>query len=674
MSESALPVYIIHWNAPEWCLSAARSILASVGIKVELAVVDNGGMTEDARSDLEAMGVCIIPTGRNFGYASGANVALRHWLGETDHEFSVIGAHDLHVEPGALLALLKVAQERPDFGVLGPVLTAPFSSAGGVWTKKGAYQLPLDESPTGQFWEVDWISGTCMLLRRACAESVGFFDERLGSYCEDVDWCLRAKDAGWRVGVVGDAAVLGLGSSSGHAGALIAANTIRLLRKRAGSVSAGLALLRLVGWTVRAGVATLAGWRSREKRATSRSFLGRHLSALRHLVADPRGRGLPADVGKEVLPLVSVIIPTRNRRAFLEEAIESVKAQTYPNWELVVVDDCSEDDTWAWLSSLEHSSIRAVRLERHSERSAARNRGLAEASGEYVLFLDDDDLLTPRALECLMQAAERHPEAVGVAGAAVQFDGRGHRRRVSWVRRGWKGPVWPLVLWGWCIWQGQAVMRRHEVVATGGWNERLVSAEDHEFWLRLGFRGPTVLVCDPVLENRVHITRRRADTAEIESRFRRAFAEGLSEADARLARRVLLSREAFGRASKAYVENKFCEGFNWWIRSLRQAPDVTLSAPLRKTVLGVGVRIFVGVVLGSRGAGLARRVCVCARQLLRRAPQGEVQVSGSSLRSPDYQRPRSWLRGVHPGTGTEQRESVPEIQPFWPDRPNMTAQ
>ncbi|MDR7542947.1 MAG: glycosyltransferase family 2 protein [Armatimonadota bacterium] len=336
------------------------------------------------------------------------------------------------------------------------------------------------------------------------------------------------------------------------------------------------------------------------------------------------------------LQSVSVVIPTRNRLALLQEAIESVRRQTYSHWELIVVDDCSEDDTWAWLSSLGDPRIRAVRLERHSERSAARNRGLAEARGEYVLFLDDDDLLTPRALERLMEAARRHPDAVGVAGAAVQFDGRGHRRRVSWVKRRWQGRVWPVVLWGRWILPGQAAIRRDELVQIGGWGERLTAGEDQELWLRLGLRGPAVLLPNVVLKNRVHMTWRGADTAEVESRIRQVFLERLPATEASLARRVLASREAFGRAATAYAENRFREAFTWWTRSLREAPDVTLSAPLRETLLGVGVRIILGLVLGSRGVDLLRRAWPRGRERLRRAPHGQVQVSGSALRPSDH--------------------------------------
>jgi glycosyltransferase involved in cell wall biosynthesis len=75
-------------------------------------------------------------------------------------------------------------------------------------------------------------------------------------------------------------------------------------------------------------------------------------------------------------PFISIIIPTRNRVAFLKEAVASVSSQDYLEREIIVVDDASEDGTWEWLSSLQAPGIVTFRLERHGERSAARNLGL----------------------------------------------------------------------------------------------------------------------------------------------------------------------------------------------------------------------------------------------------------------------------------------------------------
>jgi glycosyltransferase involved in cell wall biosynthesis len=98
-------------------------------------------------------------------------------------------------------------------------------------------------------------------------------------------------------------------------------------------------------------------------------------------------------------PDVSVVIPTRDRLAYLKEAVASVRAQTFGRWELLIVDDASEDETPDWLGSLEDPHIRVIRLDQHVHRAAARNRGLDLAAGEYVIFLDDDDRFRPRTLE-----------------------------------------------------------------------------------------------------------------------------------------------------------------------------------------------------------------------------------------------------------------------------------
>src|SRR5438477_5519501 len=131
---------------------------------------------------------------------------------------------------------------------------------------------------------------------------------------------------------------------------------------------------------------------------------------------------MTAFVRRERAILVSVIIPTRNRLAFLKEAVSSVSSQDCPAHETIVIDDASQDGTWEWLSSLRDPAIRVFRMPSHGERSAARNLGLKHALGEFVLFLDDDDLLAPGALSYLQAEARRCPDALAVVGARISFN------------------------------------------------------------------------------------------------------------------------------------------------------------------------------------------------------------------------------------------------------------
>ena len=96
-------------------------------------------------------------------------------------------------------------------------------------------------------------------------------------------------------------------------------------------------------------------------------------------------------------PLVSVVIPTRNRLSLLKQSVASVMVQTLSRSEVVVVDDASTDGTAEWLLAQPTERLTAIILEKNVERGAARNLGLEKSQAPFVLFLDDDDLLlSPR--------------------------------------------------------------------------------------------------------------------------------------------------------------------------------------------------------------------------------------------------------------------------------------
>lgn len=201
-----LPVYLVHYDRPEWVTSAAATFSGC-----DVRVLHNGG-AEPAIPFVRMPG--------NTGYTGGANHALREWLAGDD-PFVLVCAHDCHAEPGAVARLLDVAARRTDYGVL------TFET--GPETGKGEQVLSRDD--TVEEWE--WVSGTALLLRREAVEQVGLLDPAFLSYVEDVDYCCRMRDAGWRVGVVLGAHAHGLGSSDlAVAERNIAANWLLLLFKR----------------------------------------------------------------------------------------------------------------------------------------------------------------------------------------------------------------------------------------------------------------------------------------------------------------------------------------------------------------------------------------------------------------------------------------------------------
>lgn len=101
--------------------------------------------------------------------------------------------------------------------------------------------------------------------------------------------------------------------------------------------------------------------------------------------------------------LVSIIMPSWNTARFIRESIDSVRNQTYTNWELLIVDDCSTDNTDEIVASYSDERIRYFKNKKNSGAALTRNRALREARGEWIAFLDSDDLWTPEKLERQLQ-------------------------------------------------------------------------------------------------------------------------------------------------------------------------------------------------------------------------------------------------------------------------------
>ena len=129
-------------------------------------------------------------------------------------------------------------------------------------------------------------------------------------------------------------------------------------------------------------------------------------------------------------PLVSVVMPTHNRARRLPRAVESVLAQTYEHWELLTVDDGSEDATPAVVTSFDDPRVRATRLE-HGGACVARNAALDLAAGEAVAYLDDDNTMHPGWLKSAVWVFEQRPSIEVLYGALVIDDLARTRRRSS---------------------------------------------------------------------------------------------------------------------------------------------------------------------------------------------------------------------------------------------------
>ena len=210
-------------------------------------------------------------------------------------------------------------------------------------------------------------------------------------------------------------------------------------------------------------------------------------------------------------PLVSVIIPTYNRGWCLNEAIDSVFSQTYERYELIVVDDGSEDDTGKRLSRYQDITV----ITQHNRGvSAARNRGIASSKGELIAFLDSDDLWLPEKLSVQVAFFQANPEAL-VCQTQETWIRNGRRIHPKNRHQKQSGNFFERSL-GLCLVSPSAVMIRKRLFETVGvFDENLPACEDYDLWLRVGVSIPIFLIDEPL----GHQKRRARRSTVIQYRF-----------------------------------------------------------------------------------------------------------------------------------------------------------
>ena len=123
--------------------------------------------------------------------------------------------------------------------------------------------------------------------------------------------------------------------------------------------------------------------------------------------------------------LVSIIMPSYNTGRYIAESIRSVQAQTYGNWELLIVDDCSTDDSLTVIGGfLSDSRIRLLKNDKNSGAALSRNWALREARGRWIAFLDSDDLWKPEKLEKQLAFMRQHGYAFTYTDYQIQLNGQ----------------------------------------------------------------------------------------------------------------------------------------------------------------------------------------------------------------------------------------------------------
>jgi len=197
--------------------------------------------------------------------------------------------------------------------------------------------------------------------------------------------------------------------------------------------------------------------------------------------------------------LVSVIIPTYNREDLIGKTIQSVLNQTYQNFEILIVDDSSTDDTSTVVKSFNEKRIKYIKQEHTGIPAIARNNGLKKAKGNYIAFLDSDDLWLPQKLEKQLQEFANFKEILLVSTNGVTFP---QISKIYSLKKKKKIiSFFELLKTDYII--NSSVLIKKDVIDKIGYldeNKIIKSLEDYDYWLRfLYFKNKSILVLNDIL-------------------------------------------------------------------------------------------------------------------------------------------------------------------------------
>ena len=202
-------------------------------------------------------------------------------------------------------------------------------------------------------------------------------------------------------------------------------------------------------------------------------------------------------------PLISIITPTYNRAALLKRAITSVLSQTYGNFEMIIADDCSTDNTGQVVASFNDSRIKYIKLDSNKGPAGARNIAIKSSDGEYITLLDSDDEYLPDKLEIQIKKFQSMPMDTGVVycGYFIVYGSDAIHGKVT---PSFKGDIFNILLRHNCMGSPTPIIRKECFNTCGLFDESLPSYDDWDMWIRIAEEFKFDFVDEPLAKVYTH--------------------------------------------------------------------------------------------------------------------------------------------------------------------------
>ncbi|MBW4502901.1 MAG: glycosyltransferase family 2 protein [Scytonema hyalinum WJT4-NPBG1] len=214
---------------------------------------------------------------------------------------------------------------------------------------------------------------------------------------------------------------------------------------------------------------------------------------------------------------VSIVIPAYNAMTYLPETVESVLRQTFSDFEVLIINDGSADNIIEWVSQLVDSRVKLI-SQTNQGVPKARNTGIANAQGEYIAFLDADDLWDPTMLEKQVRCLENNP-AVGLVHTWMAVIDAQSQPTGRVMISNAEGDVWKQLVVQNTVPSSSVMVRRCCFDTVGEFDPNLRNIDDWDMWIRIAARYPFAVIKEPLMRYRIHLNNMTKNWQVVEEAF-----------------------------------------------------------------------------------------------------------------------------------------------------------